>query len=140
MAIEEIMEEITEERIVGTSIKESLGELAGEIDVLLGLGVIDMDGVAIATYVPPGSVINVELTAAQLAMVMRLSKSTADKLRLGEFDENLLTTPSRYILTRPIGPDCYLAVILSRDAILGMVRLVAQDYASRLYQALPIGR
>ena len=129
-----------EERIMGVSIKELLSELAGELDGILGLGVIDMDGVAIVTYVPLGSTMNVELTAAQLAMVMRLSKSTADKLRLGEFDENLLTTPSRYILTRPLGPDCYLAVILSRDAIIGMVRLVAQDYASRLYQALPIGR
>lgn len=124
--------------IVGGSVKDILAELAGELDGLLGLGVMDMDGVAIATYVPSGSIISVELTAAQLAMVMRLSKSTADKLRLGELDENLLTTSSRYILTRPVGNHCYLAMVLSRDAILGMVRLIAQDYASRLYQALPV--
>lgn len=136
MALESEVE--SESEIGKENIRSVLIELASEVDGLLGLMVVDMDGVPIATHVSPGSMLNIELTAAQLAMVIRLSRLTADKLRLGELDEYLLTTPSRYILTRPIGTDCYLAMVLSRDAVLGMVRLLARSYATRLYQTLPL--
>jgi len=120
------------------SISGVLKELAATTDGLLGLGVMDMEGVPIAVVTPPGSTLNAELAAAQLAVVVRLCSLTSDKLKLGGFDENLISTTSKYILTRPLGADFYLAMILSRDSTtLGMVRMIAREHADQIYDALP---
>ena len=120
------------------SISGVLKELAATTDGLLGLGVMDMEGVPIAVVTPPGSTLNAELAAAQLAVVVRLCSLTSDKLKLGGFDENLISTTSRYILTRPLGANFYLAMILSRDSTtLGMVRMIAREHADQIYDALP---
>ena len=120
------------------SISGVLKELAATTDGLLGLGVMDMEGVPIAVVTPPGSTLNAELAAAQLAVVVRLCSLTSDKLKLGGFDENLISTTSKYILTRPLGANFYLAMILSRDSTtLGMVRMIAREHADQIYDALP---
>jgi len=120
------------------SISSVLKELASTTEGLLGLGVMDMEGVPIAVVTPPGSSLNAELAAAQLAVVVRLCSLTADKLKLGGFDENLISTTSKYILTRPLGANFYLAMILSRDSTtLGMVRMIAKEHADQIYDALP---
>ena len=120
------------------SISGVLKELAATTEGLLGLGVMDMEGVPIAVVTPPGSTLNAELAAAQLAVVVRLCSLTSDKLKLGGFDENLISTTSKYILTRPLGADFYLAMILSRDSTtLGMVRMIAREHADQIYDALP---
>ena len=120
------------------SISSVLKELAATTDGLLGLGVMDMEGVPIAVVTPPGSSLNAELAAAQLAVVVRLCSLTSDKLKLGGFDENLISTTSKYILTRPLGANFYLAMILSRDSTtLGMVRMIAKEHADHIYDALP---
>ena len=120
------------------SISGVLKELAATTDGLLGLGVMDMEGVPIAVVTPPGSTLNAELAAAQLAVVVRLCSLTSDKLKLGGFDENLISTTSRYILTRPLGANFYLAMILSRDSTtLGMVRMIAREHADQIYDVLP---
>ncbi len=120
------------------SISGVLKELAATTEGLLGLGVMDMEGVPIAVVTPPGSSLNAELAAAQLAVVVRLCSLTSDKLKLGGFDENLISTTSKYILTRPLGANFYLAMILSRDSTtLGMVRMIAKEHADQVYDALP---
>jgi len=120
------------------SISSVLKELASTTEGLLGLGVMDMEGVPIAVVTPPGSSLNAELAAAQLAVVVRLCSLTSDKLKLGGFDENLISTTSKYILTRPLGANFYLAMILSRDSTtLGMVRMIAKEHADQIYDALP---
>jgi predicted regulator of Ras-like GTPase activity (Roadblock/LC7/MglB family) len=120
------------------SISGVLKELAATTEGLLGLGVMDMEGVPIAVVTPPGSSLNAELAAAQLAVVVRLCSLTSDKLKLGGFDENLISTTSKYILTRPLGANFYLAMILSKDSTtLGMVRMIAKEHADRIYEALP---
>ncbi len=120
------------------SISGVLKELAATTEGLLGLGVMDMEGVPIAVVTPPGSTLNAELAAAQLAVVVRLCSLTSDKLKLGGFDENLISTTSKYILTRPLGANFYLAMILSRDSTtLGMVRMIAKEHADQIYDSLP---
>jgi len=120
------------------SISSVLKDLAGTTEGLQGMGVMDMEGVPIAVVTPPGSSLNAELAAAQLAVVVRLCSLTADKLKLGGFDENLITTASKYILTRPLGANFYLAMILSKDSTtLGMVRMIAKEHADQIYEALP---
>lgn len=132
---EEIEEtEETEKRSIGDVVKE----VASTTEGLLGVGVMDMEGVPVAVVTPPGATLNAELAAAQLAVVVRLCSLTADKLKLGDFDENLITTASKYILTKVLTSDFYLAMILSKESTtLGMARLVVREHAAHVYQALP---
>ena len=45
-----------------------------------------MDGVAIEIYTPTVSMLNIELTAAQIAPMMKQAKTKASKLRTREVD------------------------------------------------------
>ncbi len=130
--VEEVEE--TENRSIG----DVVNEIASTTDGLLGVGVMDMEGVPVAVVTAPGATLNAELAAAQLAVVVRLCSLTADKLKLGDFDENLITTASKYVLTKALTSDFYLAMILSKESTtLGMARLVAREQAAQVYQALP---
>lgn len=122
---------MTEQRI-----REILEEIAGRIDGLLSIMVIDLDGVAIVNYIPPGSMVNVELAAAQLAILIKLLKSTADRLRAGEVEDDLLTTSTTQVLIKPLVDKYYLGIMTTRDNSLGMVRLVAGAYVNNIRREL----
>ncbi len=120
----------------GGNLNSILEEMAGQVDGLLCIAVAGSDGVAISSYVPPGSMLNAELAAAQLAAIFRISRTTSDKLKAGDLEDNLLTSTAGQILIRPLGQESYLAIVTTRDAPLGIVRLVVKSYASRVEQAL----
>ena len=122
---------MTEQRI-----REILEEIAGQIDGLLSIMVIDLDGVAVVNYIPPGSMVNVELAAAQLAILIKLLKSTADRLRAGEVEDDLLTTSTTQVLIKPLVDKYYLGIMTTRDNSLGMVRLVAGAYVNNIRREL----
>ncbi|MBA7505636.1 hypothetical protein ES706_04312 [subsurface metagenome] len=113
-----------------------LEEMAEQVDGLLCIAVAGSDGVAISSYVPPGSMLNAELAAAQLATIFRIARTSADKLKAGDLEDNLFTSTAGQILIRPLGQESYLAMVTTRDAPLGIVRLVVKSYASRVEQAL----
>lgn len=113
-----------------------LEEMAEQVDGLLCIAVAGSDGVAISSYVPPGSMLNAELAAAQLAAIFRIARTSADKLKAGDLEDNLFTSTAGQILIRPLGQESYLAIVTTRDAPLGIVRLVVKSYASRVEQAL----
>jgi predicted regulator of Ras-like GTPase activity (Roadblock/LC7/MglB family) len=121
------------------NIKDVLEEMAGHVEGLLGLGAVGMDGVPIATCVPSGSMLNIDLTAAQLATMFKLSRTTVDKLKAGEVEDGLLTTATSHILIKPIGDTSFLTIVVNKDTALGMLRLVAKTYSKRLVQTLPHG-
>jgi len=118
------------------SLKSTLEEMAAQIDGLLCIAVAGSDGVAISTYVPSGSMVNSELAAAQLAAIFRMSRATADKLKAGEVDDNLLTSAAGQILIKPLNAESYFAIVASRDAPLGIMRLAVKSYAGAIEEAL----
>lgn len=120
----------------GGNLNSILEEMAGQVDGVLCIAVAGSDGVAISSYVPPGSMLNAELAAAQLAAIFRISRTSADKLKAGDLEDNLLTSTAGQILIRPLGQESYLAIVTTKDAPLGIVRLVIKSYASRVEQAL----
>jgi predicted regulator of Ras-like GTPase activity (Roadblock/LC7/MglB family) len=120
------------------NIRDMMLEMAGQIEGLTAVGVMGMDGVPIASYVPPGSKMNMELASAQFAQVMKLVQTSVDKVGVGELEDNLITTSNGYVLTRALGDgSAYLGIVTTGDGILGMMRLVAKSYAERLYDAIP---
>jgi len=116
-------------------LKDILKEMAGEMDGVIALGVIGMDGIAVATHNPTGT--DMDAISAKFAMLMKLGeKSTNDIKTMGEFEENLAQAKNAWILTRFLGKEYYMALVVSREETLGNVRLVAQKYADQLYQAI----
>jgi len=115
-----------------------LQEMAGEVDGLQAICVAGADGEPIAYYAPPGSRWNMELSAAQLAQLLKLARTSVDKMHAGELEDALLTTSESYVLTKSLtGNSFWLGMATSRDAVLGMVRLIAKTYIGRLSEAIP---
>ena len=76
--------------------------------------------------------------SARFAKVMKLAATIADKLKLGDVDNNMVTTDSAYILTRFIGDGSfYWGVAVTRDATLGSIHMLMKEYADQLWRAVP---
>jgi predicted regulator of Ras-like GTPase activity (Roadblock/LC7/MglB family) len=100
--------------------------------------VVGADGEPIAAYALPGSKWNIELSAAQLAQLLKLTPTSVDKMHAGELGDNLLTTSNGYVLPQSLADNsAWLGTATSGDAILGMVRLIAKTYADCLFEAVP---
>lgn len=99
--------------------------------------VVGMDGLSIAG----GSVDpNFDATAAsaRFAMVMKLASKVADKIEMGMVDDALTTTDQVYILTRFLGDGSYYwGLAVTKDATLGLVRMMMDEYVDRLWDAIP---
>jgi len=116
-------------------LKETLREMADEMDGVLAVGIAGMDGITVATHNPSGA--DMDAIAAKFAMLMKLGqRSTGDIKGMGDFEENLIQSQNAWILTRFLNKSYYLAVVVSREGTLGNVRLVAKKYADKFRSAL----
>lgn len=99
--------------------------------------VVGMDGLSIA-----GGSISPDFDAteasARFAMVMKLASTVAAKLSMGAVEDTLVTTDQAYIIARFLGDGSYYwGVAVSRNATLGVVRMVMNEYADQLWRAIP---
>jgi len=118
-----------------SGLKETLREMADEMDGVLAVGIAGMDGITVAVHNPSGT--DMDAIAAKFAMLMKLGqRATADIKGMGEFEENLIQSQNAWVLTRFLNKNYYLAVAVSREGTLGNVRLVAKKYADRFRSAL----
>jgi predicted regulator of Ras-like GTPase activity (Roadblock/LC7/MglB family) len=99
--------------------------------------VVGMDGLSIAGIAGDPEFKSME-ASARVAMVMKLAANVTTKVGMGVVDDNLVTTDQAYMLTRFLGDGSYfLNVAVSRDAILGSVRVMMTQYAPRFLEAIP---
>jgi CheY-like chemotaxis protein/predicted regulator of Ras-like GTPase activity (Roadblock/LC7/MglB family) len=116
-------------------LKDTLKEMADEMDGVLAIQITGMDGITIALHNPTGA--DVDAFSAKFAMVMKLVEKSVDSLQgMGDFEENLVQSQNAWILTRYITPQYYVGIAVSRDGTLGNVRLVAQRYLDQLRRSL----
>jgi len=116
-------------------LKETLREMADEMDGVIAVGIAGMDGITVAAHNPSGA--DMDSIAAKFAMLMKLGqRSTGDIKGMGDFEENLIQSQNAWILTRFLNKNYYLAVVVSREGTLGNVRLVSKKYADRFRSAL----
>lgn len=121
-----------------SKLEQLLQEIHSELGTeLLATNVVGMDGLSIANLsASPG--FDESAAAARFAMVVKLASKVADKIEMGEVDDNLVTTDQSYILARLLGDGSYYwGVIVTRDATLGLVRMVMNEYVDRLWDAIP---
>jgi predicted regulator of Ras-like GTPase activity (Roadblock/LC7/MglB family) len=76
--------------------------------------------------------------AARQSMVNKLAGKVAEKLDLGEVDDNLITNNNSYVLTQLLGDGTYFAVLgLAKDSSLGVARMLLKEHAQSLWDAIP---
>jgi len=99
--------------------------------------VVGLDGLSIAG----GSVVaDFDSTAAsaRFAMVMKLAANVASKIGMGAVEDSLVTTDQAYLITRFLGDGSYFwGLAVTRNATLGMVRTLMNEYADQLWKAIP---
>jgi predicted regulator of Ras-like GTPase activity (Roadblock/LC7/MglB family) len=104
---------------------------------LISTEVVGMDGIAIAG----GSIdknYNSTDAAARFSTVLKLASKASGKVGMGKVDDNLTTTDKAYIIARFIGDGSYFwGVAVTRNATLGSVRMLMNEYADRLWQTIP---
>lgn len=118
-----------------------LDQLIKEIQNELGpdfyyMEIVGSDGLSIAGT----KVVNMDTVAiaARFALVDKLAMKVADKLNLGEVEDNLISINTSYALMHRLGDGSYFAVIgLARTAPLGVVRMLMKDYSEQLWDAIP---
>lgn len=115
-----------------------LKEMADEIPGILSTSIVGMDGLGLAQYVPDPN-FDVEIAEAQFAVVMQVVQKTAGQLGDDEVEDNLVSTPNAFILTRFIGDkSMYLGIAVDRKSgNLGNIRLVGRNFADALWDAVP---
>jgi predicted regulator of Ras-like GTPase activity (Roadblock/LC7/MglB family) len=119
-----------------------LDELVQQIRVELGsdfvsTDIVGADGLSITGGAMDPSFDNNE-AAARYAMVMKLASRVSDKLVFGAVDDNLTTTDKVMILTRFLGDGSYFwELVIRKDATLGSARIMMNEYAPKLWSAIP---
>lgn len=121
-----------------TKLEEILNQVRSELgSEFVATNVVGMDGLAIAEIAADPS-FDAAAAAARFAMVMKLASRVADKTDMGGVDDNLVTTDRVFILSRFLGNGSYYwGLAVSKEATLGMVRMVMNDYADRLWAEIP---
>jgi predicted regulator of Ras-like GTPase activity (Roadblock/LC7/MglB family) len=118
-----------------------LDELIREIQNELGadfryMNVVGSDGLPIAGVNVVD--VNAEAISARYTLVAKLATKMAEKLNLGDVDDYLITVDSAYVLMVMLGDESYFVVLgLSREAPLGVARMVLKEYADQIWEAIP---
>ena len=99
--------------------------------------IVGMDGISIAG----GSIdpnYNATDASARFSMVMKLAEKVSVKVGMGKVEDNLVTTDKGYLLTRFLGDGSYYwGMAVTRNATLGSVRMLMNEYADQLWDAIP---
>ncbi|HVM70643.1 MAG TPA: hypothetical protein VMT91_02710 [Anaerolineales bacterium] len=99
--------------------------------------IVGMDGLSIAG----GSIdpsFNATDASARFSMVMKLAEKASGKVGMGKVDDNLVTTDKSYIISRFLGDGSYFwGLAVTRNATLGSVRMLMNEYADQLWDAIP---
>jgi predicted regulator of Ras-like GTPase activity (Roadblock/LC7/MglB family) len=121
-----------------TKLEELLQNVRDEIGAdLVGSDIVGVDGFSVAGFsVDPN--LNREAISAHFALAMKLALTVCEKLNLGELEDNLVTADKHITLCRSLGDGSYFWILdVKKDATLGIVRLTMNDYAPKLWEAIP---
>lgn len=104
---------------------------------LISTEVVGMDGISIAGGSDDPAYDSTE-AAARFSTVMKLAVKASSRVGMGRVEDNLTTTDKTYIIARFIGDGSYYwGVTVTRFATLGSVRMVMNEYAARVWEAIP---
>ena len=100
------------------------------------MDVVGSDGLVIAEL----KLIQTETSSvsARYSMVVKLAGKVAEKLNLGDIEDNLITVSNSHVMMKLLGDGSYFVVLsVPKDAPLGVARMLLNEYAERLWDAIP---
>jgi len=120
--------------------EEVIKEMATDLEPgLHGIGVIGTDGLGIAFHKVGGD--TAEMLGSQMALIMQLSRRSTERVEKSAVEDVLVTTDKSYLLGRVLGDGSYFLVVsVSRDSVLGNVRLAMRTYTDRILKSIPGAR
>lgn len=81
---------------------------------------------------------NSEIVSAHFTMVMKLADKVSGNMEIGAVSENLVSTENSLVFTRFLGDgSMYWLLVTTKDATLGIVRTLMDEYELRIWGALP---
>jgi len=121
-----------------TKLEQILQQVRTELGAdFVATDVVGMDGLPIAG----GSVVaefDSTAASARFAMVMKLAANVSSKIGVVAVEDSLVTTEQAYIITRFLGDGSYFwGLAVTRNATLGMVRTLMNEYADQIWKAVP---
>jgi predicted regulator of Ras-like GTPase activity (Roadblock/LC7/MglB family) len=121
-----------------SKLEELVQQVRSEVGAdFVSTDVVGMDGLSIAGASADPN-FDGSAASARFAMVMKLSQQVAKKIQMGGVDDNLVTTDQVYVITRFLGDGSYYwGLAVTREAVLGMVRMVMDEYADQIWRAIP---
>ncbi len=116
-------------------LKELRGELGGD---MIQLTVCGSDGLAVAQETIVQDSEMADLMTGRASMSLTAARKATDKLGLGTYEESIASTEKAYVLTKYIGDGSYSILLsVTRKAVLGTVRMLMEEYAPKLWDAIP---
>ncbi|MFP4344283.1 MAG: roadblock/LC7 domain-containing protein [Anaerolineales bacterium] len=121
-----------------SKLEELVQQVRSEVGAdFISTDIVGMDGLSIAGASADPN-FDGSAASARFAMVMKLSQQVAKKIQMGAVDDNLVTTDQVYVISRFLGDGSYYwGLAVTRDAVLGMVRMVMSEYADQIWRAIP---
>ena len=116
-------------------LKELRNEIGGDMVQLTVCGPDGM-GVAQETIIPDKTM--AEMMTGRASMSLMAAKKATDKLGLGNLEDSIGTTEKAFVLTKFIGDGSYfVSLSVTRKATLGTVRMLLEEYAPKIWDAIP---
>ena len=116
-------------------LKEFRAEIGGD---LIQMTVTGTDGMSIARESIIAESSQSDLMTGRALMAIQTAKKVTEKLKLGEHEETFLTTDKAYVYSKFLGDGSYVLMLsVTRKATLGTVRMLIEEYAPQIWDAIP---
>jgi predicted regulator of Ras-like GTPase activity (Roadblock/LC7/MglB family) len=116
-------------------LKEFRAEVGGE---MIQMTVSGSDGMSIARETIVADTSQADQLSGRALMALQTAKRVTEKLKLGDHEETILTTDKAYIYSKFLGDGSYVLLLsVTRKATLGTVRMLIEEYAPKIWDAIP---
>ncbi len=116
-------------------LKEFRAEVGGE---MIQMTVSGADGISIARETIVADTSQADQLSGRALMALQTAKRVTEKLKLGDHEETILTTDKAYIYSKFLGDGSYVLLLsVTRKATLGTVRMLIEEYAPKIWDAIP---
>jgi predicted regulator of Ras-like GTPase activity (Roadblock/LC7/MglB family) len=104
------------DEVVKKAVEETSGGLAAVI--------MARDGIALSSYIKPGSAIDLETLGIEYANLLAATSRASEAMDAGPLSELQLTTDKYLTLLRSLNPEYFIALILEPAGNLGKGRFI----------------
>jgi predicted regulator of Ras-like GTPase activity (Roadblock/LC7/MglB family) len=116
-------------------VKELRAEFGGD---MIQCSICGPDGMSIARETTLTDLANADMLTGRAVMAAETGKRAVGKLKLGNFEEIILTTTKAFIFSKAIGDGSYTILCsFTNKATLGTMRMLIEEYADRIWDAIP---